>query len=696
MNPLLAAFLLLAVTPLVSRAATPSESSASAVDWTAGALPGAARADLKENIGVLENDLLRVSWEVKDGHLRLVGITDKGTGRTQSFESLGDDFSFGLKNGDVIGSRRFTVVGKWRQVKLQALPKGVRTADKIPGEAVEATLRDETSGVEILWRAELRDGSNYVRQTYAVTRKGGHPPLEITSVAALRVPGAYKAESYLGKVPGSPYLLPDTRILAAIEQPGYWAIDDQNATALSMPTQIPLGDGDAYRITTMLGIFPKEQLRRSFLYYLERERASPSRRFTHYNAWYDLGFGISDKSLSKVIDAYATELVKKRGVALDGFVLDDGWDNVGKGLWQADPGRFPKGFKTFSDQLTAAGDIKPGIWISPCGGYGGQKERMEWVKKLGGEPADATKLDLAYPGYFKIFGDICRDLIKRDGMVYFKWDNAAPYENSGRTFGNLKSTAHFMKLCELAGDLRKDSPELLINATVGTWPSPFWLNHVDCTWRMGGADVNWVGKGDVRDKSLNYRDGEVYKMVVARAPLYPLNSMMFHGVVLGHHFQGKKAGESGNEMAREFRSYFALGVNLQELYLSPDLMNAKCWDDLAESIKWNRRHAATLTDTHWVQGDPYKSEPYAYASWRRNEGVLCIRNSDDKPRDITFDIGAAFELPASAAKSYRLTAAYADQSIQKVDARAGIPVTLTLKPFEVLVFDAVAADGAAK
>ena len=277
-------------------------------------------------------------------------------------------------------------------------------------------------------------------------------------------------------------------------------------------------------------------------------------------------------------------------------------------------------------------------------------------------------------------------------MVYFKWDNAAPYENSGRTFGNLKSTAHFMKLCELAGDLRKDNPALLINATVGTWPSPFWLNHVDCTWRMGGADVSWVGKGDIRDQSLNYRDGEVYKMVVSRAPLYPLNSMMFHGVVLGHQFQGKKAAEAGNEMAREFRSYFALGVNLQELYLSPDLMNAKTWDDLAEAIRWNRRHAGVLVDSHWVQGDPYKSEPYAYASWRRNEGVICIRNPDDKPREITFDIGVAFELPAAAAKRYRLSAAYSDQSIQKVDAESGVSTTLTLKPFEVLVFDAAAAE----
>ena len=130
--------------------------SASAIDWTAGDSPGVARADLKENLGVLENDLLRAAWEVKTGHLILAGITDKGTGRTQSFDSLEDDFSIGLKDGETIGSRRFSVVGKWQQRRLAGSPQGVRLADRIPGEAIEAMLRDDTSGTEILWRAELR------------------------------------------------------------------------------------------------------------------------------------------------------------------------------------------------------------------------------------------------------------------------------------------------------------------------------------------------------------------------------------------------------------------------------------------------------------------------------------------------------------------------------------------------------------
>jgi hypothetical protein len=141
-------------------------------------------------------------------------------------------------------------------------------------------------------------------------------------------------------------------------------------------------------------------------------------------------------------------------------------------------------------------------------------------------------------------------------------------------------------------------------------------------------------------------------------------------------------------MTNEFRSYFALGTNLQELYLSPDMMDAKAWDDLAACVRWNKKHAKVLIDSHWVSGDPYKSEPYCYASWRANEGVICFRNPDDKLRNITIDIATAFELPDGAARNYVLNASYSDQRIQKLQAKAGIPVTFTLKPFEVLVFDA--------
>ena len=78
----------------------------------------------------------------------------------------------------------------------------------------------------------------------------------------------------------------------------------------------------------VIGVAPRGQIRRGFLYYIERERAHPSRMNMHYNTWYDLGAGSSfnESAALAVVDAFATEFVSKRGVRLDNFLIDDGWD----------------------------------------------------------------------------------------------------------------------------------------------------------------------------------------------------------------------------------------------------------------------------------------------------------------------------------------------------------------------------------
>jgi hypothetical protein len=319
-----------------------------------------------------------------------------------------------------------------------------------------------------------------------------------------------------------------------------------------------------------------------------------------------------------------------------------------------------------------------GIWISPLGGYGGAKERTEWARKMGLIPA-AGELDLAQPAYKKWFQDRCLQLMREDGVNAFKWDRAGE-----------GVSPHFMALLDVARTLRKQNPDVFINVTVGTWPSPFWLNHVDSTWRMwgGGADVGWTGKGDDREQWITYRDGYCRNSFVVPSPLYPLNSCMHHGIVHGRCFQGDKVGKSGPNLKNEARSYFANGTSLQELYLTPSMMTADAWDRVAEAAKWAHANADVLRDAHWVGGDPLKLEAYGYAAWSPRKGTLMLRNPDDKPQSIALDAGSVFELPANAAKRYALTSPYADQRVQSLVLVADRPQKVSLQPWEVLVFDA--------
>lgn len=538
------------------------------------------------------------------------------------------------------------------------------------GVALEAELT-AAPGLRARWRAELRDGAHYVRQTLELSTPQPQAPLFGVELCDVRLP---EAET-IGRCPGSP--VAGGGMFLGVEMPGAQnALDGSTGARIGFPCRLELSPRQPYSFAAVAGVAPAGQLRRAFLCYIERERARPARPFLHYNGWYDLGYSVNASNVFDVVTRFDEELVRKRGVPVQAYLVDDGWDDVRAGLWAENLKRFPGGFRALKARMDPLG-AHLGIWISPLGGYGGAKERTELARQAGLIPAEG-ELDLAQPRYRQWFEERCRQLMREDGVTAFKWDKAGE-----------GVSPHFMALLGVAHALRRENPELFINVTVGTWPSPFWLNHVDATWRNGSSDVGWTGKGDDREQWLTFRDGYCRKLFVEKAPLYPLNAVMHHGIVHGRCFQGDKVGKSGPHLKNEARSYFASGAMLQELYLTPSLMTPEAWDRVAEAARWAHAHAEVLVDAHWVGGDPLALEPYGYAAWSPRRGTLMLRNPADQPRTFALDAATAFELPAGAAQRYTLRAPYADQRVQTLTLAAGQPQEVALEPFEVLVFDAV-------
>ena len=96
-------------------------------------------------------------------------------------------------------------------------------------------------------------------------------------------------------------------------------------------------------------------MRRAFLCYIERERPRPYQPFLHYNSWYDIAWAdrkFNEKQSLAAIELFGRELVERRGVRLDSFVFDDGWDD-NRTLWGFHQG-FPHGFTPLSE---AAGEV---------------------------------------------------------------------------------------------------------------------------------------------------------------------------------------------------------------------------------------------------------------------------------------------------------------------------------------------------
>jgi hypothetical protein len=229
-------------------------------------------------------------------------------------------------------------------------------------------------------------------------------------------------------------------------------VEDGLATA-TVPLFRPVAPGQPYTITQTVGVAPEGQMRRAFLYYVERERARPYWPLCYYISWFDIaapGVRMDEKQCLAVIEAFAHEMVGRRGAKLDAFVFDDGWDDTSS-LWQFHAG-FPYGFKRLQE-AAARHQASLGTWISPFGGYGKWKaERLQYGKAHGFE-TNASGFSLAGPKYYQSFADVCAAMMRRYDVCYLKFDGIGTGvfpSGPGSGYG-----ADMESLIRLLDDLRK-------------------------------------------------------------------------------------------------------------------------------------------------------------------------------------------------------------------------------------------------
>lgn len=637
--------------------------------------PGRALASVSEGHLSLSNQALAVEWTTDQNKLKFSKLEDL-LGK-QAPAVPGELFVVRMKDGHEVPSSQMAIVSEPTIRDLETNPKASRESDGIPGKAITVTLQ-ATKNLSIIWNAVLRDGSNYLRQEITLLAVGGDVPISDVRMIAWKLPGA----KVVGTVAGSPVVAGG--VFAGFEHPlSKCAVSDGTANC-SLTRELPLPAGHEVTYSSVIGVTPEKQLRRGFLNYVERERAHPYRTFLHYNTWYDLGYfnkydqaGVLDR-----IRAFGTELHINRGATLDSFLFDDGWDDP-KTLWHFHSG-FPDGLTPFAKEAVKYG-VAPGIWLSPWGGYGKpHQERMKYGKEQGFE-TNKEGFELSGPRYYERFHEVCFEMIHQYGVNQFKFDGTG---NVNAVIPGSHFDSDFDAAISLIQDLREAKPDIYINLTTGTYPSPFWLRFADSIWR-GGEDHDFAGVGTWREKWITYRDADTFEHVVSAGPLYPLNSLMLHGMIYAQH--AKNLGnDPGNDFTAEVHDYFGTGTQLQEMYITPSLLSKDNWDTLAEAAKWSRENAEVLRDTHWVGGDPAKLEVYGWASWSPKKAILVLRNPSDKAQQFSVDVGQAFEIPARAAPRFQAKSPWQkDASTPPIELTAGSPHVFALAPFEVLTLDAV-------
>ena len=647
----------------------------------------------------LQNELLQAKFLVKNNRIFFGGSAELGLlPNTELFSVL-------LADGREIPASAMQLKGV-RELNLTPVEGAAKGALKLNGKAVEANF--EFEDLAIVWRAVLRDGSHYLRTELDVKAQ---KDVAMRGIIAMKYTFNNHFGKQLPKVVGNTRgaVIASDKIFAGLETPmGINTVASAPTVATSTlqglwSRQTTLQAGKTWNVSAVVGLIAKDQARRSFLSYSERERAVPWRATPVYISWYELNIDRNnDKDYATnmtidqckdVIKHWNKDFFKKYKKNVKTFVFDDGWDEYG--LWTFNK-NFPNGFKEADKEARKMGS-GIGAWLGPVGGYGqsGVYRRDFWKGKGG--------MQLSNPDYYKTFLDACSNMINTYDFRFFKFDGISAQGYAvGPDAGSI-GDENAEAIINIEREVRKMKPDIFLNTTVGTWASPFWFQFTDAVWRQV-ADYSEIGdQGSDRERWITYRDHLVYQNFVKNSPLCPINTLMTHGFILSRWGAVSKDMDYDG-IVREMRCAFACGSGMVELYNDYELMNkinkGALWKDLAECIDWQEANADVLPDIHWVGGHPWdgkKANIYGWAAWNAKKAVLTLRNPATYEQTIKLTLREALDIPAYVKTTITLSDGFAQGALAGLNVNEAIDIdkelTLTLPKSSVFVFNGI--DGAA-
>lgn len=406
------------------------------------------------------------------------------------------------------------------------------------------------------------------------------------------------------------------------------------------------------------GLSPDVSVKTWFAKYIDKIRVAQLKPYILYNSWYDLRApeyvriperSLTENNVLKTIESFQKRMFEKRCLSLDAFVLDDGWD-IYQSDWILNKDQFPNGLAPLVAALKPMG-TKLGIWIGPIGGYSNRKLRIEYMKSHGYE-VTGDQMCLAGTNYKALLKKRVTDFVRNGSVGYFKWDGIQ-FSCSEPDHGHLPDIysrrAVMEAVIDLCRSVRAENRDVFLNITSGTWLSPWWLKHANTIW-MQGADYGYsdVPSISLRDSAMTYRDSVLHFDLIDQNFWFPIANLMTHGIIKGHLQMLGGREETLDKFTSEVLFYFARGIAMWELYISPDLLTDKEWDALAAGICWAKDRFDLLSSTEMIGGDPDKLEPYGYAHFKEKRGILAVRNPGIEPKILTVSLSPSFGLCSEA------------------------------------------------
>lgn len=441
------------------------------------------------------------------------------------------------------------------------------------------------------------------------------------------------------------------------------------------------------------------KLEETFMDYVDGIKVNGTHPYLLYNSWYDLrnpaivpeSTGImNEKSVLNTIDTFKERLYDKYHIALDAFVLDDAWDNY-ESLWGIDTSRFPHGFTPFVNALKEM-HTSLGLWASPFCGYSNRDLRVNWAAQHGYEKT-GDFLCFAGTKYKDAFKQVMDNYALEYSLGYFKWDGfllSCNQPDHGHLPGIYSREANVSTYIGMMKSVREINPNIYLNITSGTWLSPWWLKHADCIW-MQGEDYGYqesVPSLNDRAKAITYKDAVLWDDYRQLHLLFPMSSLMTHGIIKGRFNLLGGSNESLDSFSDEVMMYFGRGVMMWELYVSPELLSSGEWDAIASSVRWAKANQDVLEKTKMVLGNPLKGEVYGYIHLTKKKGILILRNPNVRKQKVSLRLTADLGDIAPATK-YCVKVIYPYNLVLPKKVEMDGDLTLDLDGYEVLAAELI-------
>ena len=430
-----------------------------------------------------------------------------------------------------------------------------------------------------------------------------------------------------------------------------------------------------------------------------------------FNSWYDNMKDITDSNIQESFNEIEKGFTQYGVNPLDSYVVDDGWTNYSS-FWDFDrsANKFPNELYNSSSQVNKMGS-NFGLWLGPRGGYGTERQIANYIanNNLGSRnESSGNDINISDGRYLdKLVNDIFVNYQNKFDINYWKLDGMLlePSTNSSNAHTTTDKLCTISETYERWTDMfetmRENRPDLWINMTSYTNPSPWHVQWVNSVWMQNTGDTGYSYKGGDTDEKamLTFRDGDYYEFFTKNQWQLPNKYFYNHDPVYAktaHNVPGgpgRQIEYTTDELREHLYMLGTRGTAFWEYYYSPSMFDNEKWQVNAEAANWIEDNFDILQKSKMFGGDPEKEQVYGYSCWNGNQGIVSIRNPKNVEQTYTLKLDEKVGV-SSGVKNVYGKVVVGDQSRQTNDAVShNTELTYTLKPKEVLIVQYGAQDG---